>query len=72
MDVLIDIYSANGQLINRLNEKLYSVGSTIDPVRWDLTDAAGRKVNRGIYFYKVRITQDGKVSDGKAQKLIVN
>ncbi|MFB6342573.1 type IX secretion system sortase PorU [Saccharicrinis sp. FJH62] len=72
LDIQIDIFSTNGQLINTLSQIAYSADNTSNPLNWDLTDMSGRKVNRGIYFYRVRISQNGKESLGAAQKLIVN
>lgn len=72
LDVSIHIYASDGKSINRLDEKLYSVGNRIEPINWDLTDATGRKVNKGLYFYRIVIKTDGRTSSGKAQKLIVN
>ncbi|MFB6319180.1 type IX secretion system sortase PorU [Saccharicrinis sp. FJH54] len=72
LDIRIDIYSSNGQLINTLNQIAYSSDNTANPFYWDLKDMSGRKVNRGIYFYRVRITSNGKESLGSAQKLVVN
>ena len=72
LNIEIEIFSTNGQLINTLSQIAYSADNTANPLYWDLMDMSGRKVNRGIYFYRVRITSNGKESLGSAQKLIVN
>lgn len=44
---------------------------TSTPVVWDLTDNAGRRVNRGIYLYRATITTDGERFDTASKKIAV-
>ncbi len=41
------------------------------PVSWDLTDMAGRRINRGIYLYRARITADGKSYETATRRIAV-
>lgn len=41
------------------------------PVKWDLTDNVGRRVQRGIYIYRASIKSDGQESDTISHKLAV-
>lgn len=41
------------------------------PITWDLCDQAGRRVNRGIYLYKVAISTDGQQFESQTKKIAV-
>lgn len=41
------------------------------PITWDLCDLAGRRVNRGIYLYKVAISTDGEQFESQTKKIAV-
>ena len=41
------------------------------PITWDLTDMAGRRVQRGIYLYRAYISTDGKQEASKSRKIAV-
>lgn len=44
---------------------------TSAPVVWDLTDSAGRRVDRGIYLYRATITTDSEQFDTASKKIAV-
>ena len=44
---------------------------TSSPVTWDLTDMAGRRVQRGIYLYRATITVDGQTHDTGSRRIAV-
>lgn len=41
------------------------------PMTWDLTDRAGRRVNRGIYIYRASVTTDGEQHTSESRRLAV-
>ena len=41
------------------------------PITWDLTDAAGRRVPRGIYLYRAYLSTDGVQEASKSKKIAV-
>lgn len=48
------IYNIKGQLIAKLNGNNADVGKNgLRTVAWDCTDSSGRKVENGVYFYKL-------------------
>lgn len=66
------------QVFNMLGQPLWSSASTgvsdmsvSAPVTWDLTDYAGRRVNRGIYLYRATITVDGETFDTGSRRIAV-
>jgi hypothetical protein len=50
-DVSLKVYNAMGQLVQTLEDKRFEPGRY--QVRWDGTNADGRKVSSGVYFYKM-------------------
>lgn len=41
------------------------------PITWDLTDASGRRVQRGIYLYRASISTDGVQEATKSKRIAV-
>ncbi len=41
------------------------------PIKWDLRDNAGHRVNRGIYLYRATMTTDGKEFSSKTKRIAV-
>lgn len=44
---------------------------TTVPISWDLADAAGRRVGRGIYLYRATITTDGNTYETASKRIAV-
>lgn len=71
LSVTVSIYNLNGRKIWETTSKGRSDMFLSTPVTWDLTDEAGRKVNRGIYIYRATITADGTQFDTGTRKIAV-
>ena len=41
-------------------------------VPWNLTTGSGFPLGSGIYFYRARVSCDGKQSASKSEKIIIN
>ncbi len=52
VDVRLEIYDISGRLVGRLADGLQPKGW--QTVRWEGTDAGGRPVASGVYFYRLR------------------
>jgi len=63
--VKINIYDASGRMVKTVLDKMKSAGSYI--VSWDGTDAGGRAVASGVYFYSIRA---GEFTDKKKMILL--
>jgi len=71
--------TVNIQVFNLLGRQVWStsVNGMSDtlrsfPVRWDLTDNAGRRVQRGIYLYRASVTTaDGQTSSTETRRIAV-
>jgi hypothetical protein len=73
LEIQINIYSISGRLVKTLENQKFSAGSKIDDIFWDGTDEIGGKLERGLYFYKIKISsQEFKLSrESDFQKLVI-
>lgn len=69
--VTIEVYDLMGRRVWETTQSARSDMYTSTPVIWDLTDAGGRRVPRGIYIYRATITTDGVKEATKSKKLAV-
>ena len=70
MDVKLDIFDTSGRHLWTHSEN----GVPTDQVftlNWDLTTNEGRRLNTGLYLYRISISSDGSDYSSKAQKLII-
>ena len=70
VDVALDIFDLSGRLLWTYEESGVSTSSayTID---WDLTTDEGRRLQTGVYLYRVRLASDGSNMASKAKKLVI-
>lgn len=69
--VTLEVFNLMGQLMWSTQQTGRSEMFTSFPITWDLTDNAGRRVQRGIYVYKAGISTDGTQESTKAKKIAV-
>ncbi len=70
MDVEIEIFDMSGRLLWQHAETGVSTGDTYT-VDWDLTVDGGRRLQTGVYLYRVLVSTDGSTQASKAKKLII-
>lgn len=70
MDVVLDIFDTSGRHLWSHSESGVST-DRIYTVNWDLTVDGGRRLQTGVYLYRVSISCDGSREVSKAKKLIV-
>lgn len=70
VDVEIDIYDTAGRQLWKHRETGVSASGTYT-VDWDLTVDGGRRLQTGVYLYKVGISTDGSKMTTKARKLVI-
>lgn len=55
VEVLIQIFSVDGQLVRTLRHYDPTRQGRIGPIYWDGTDSYGRRIARGVYFYRAKV-----------------
>jgi hypothetical protein len=69
--VTVTVYNLLGQPVWSSSVTGMSDMFTSTPVTWNLCDAAGRRVQRGIYIYKATISCDGNTYDTASKRIAV-
>lgn len=69
--VTVGVYDLMGRQIWTNTRKGMSDHDVSAPVTWDLTDGAGRRVNRGIYLYRATITTDNETFETSSRRIAV-
>ncbi len=70
IDIILDVFDISGRHLWSYGENGVPTDNsyTID---WDLTIDGGRRLQTGVYLYRVRISSDGSTYASKAKKLII-
>ena len=70
VDVVLDVFDISGRLLWTYSEGGVSLDNcyTVD---WDLSVDGGRRLQTGVYLYRLRISSDGSTYASKAKKLII-
>jgi hypothetical protein len=72
LNVSIDIYNINGQIVKNLQVEVNSYGFQSPPIEWDGKDNAGRLIETGVYVYRLIIkTQEGQRVSGSSRLVII-
>ncbi len=72
MEVSIDIYNINGQIVNSLKTDIESIGYQSPPIEWDGKDNYGRPIGSGVYVYRIVVrTIDGRRVSGSSRLVII-
>ena len=71
LDVVLDVFDISGRhLWSHSETDVSSTGNTLT-IDWDLTVDDGRRLQTGVYLYRLRIGSEGSSYASKAKKLIV-
>lgn len=71
VDALIEVFDLNGRRVWQSSSNKATDMTAGLKVGWDLTDANGNRVPRGIYLYRATITSDSGSYATKTEKLAV-
>lgn len=67
----IYIYNMMGSIVNILTINPVNSSSIVGPIYWDGTDANGKRLSKGMYFYRARIRSKDKGEAFAQQKMII-
>lgn len=59
IDVNLTIYTQNGKLVKQISKTVNTNGTRNVQITYDGTDAAGSKIARNVYIYKIQISAAG-------------
>jgi len=69
--VMVQIYTITGKVVKSLNKVISSDGFRSDGIEWDGKDEYGDKLARGVYIYKVSVTDPTNKKTDKIEKLVI-
>jgi hypothetical protein len=71
LNVKIQIFTLAGRLIKQIEKTINSPGNRSNELSWDGKDDYGDKVGKGIYLYKLGVSQPGGKKKEKIEKLVI-
>ena len=71
LSVTVTVYDLLGHPVWSGTTRGLSDSDVSAPVVWDLTDSAGRRVNRGIYLYRASVTTDNAHYETASRRIAV-
>ncbi len=70
LDIQIRIYDLSGRQIKMLEERMVPAAYKSTPVTWDGRTDTGQQIAKGLYLYRLRVTNEKGVSNEIHSKLI--
>ena len=71
IDISIDIFTVSGKSVKNIRKSLSAKGFRSEGIEWDGKDEFGDKLAKGVYIYKVKITDGNGKSAEQFQKLVI-
>jgi hypothetical protein len=71
LKVLIQVYTISGKVVKSINKTINNEGFRFDGIEWDGKDEFGDKLARGVYIYRVSVTDGAKKKADKIEKLVI-
>lgn len=69
--VLIQVYTISGKVVKSISKTINNEGFRFDGIEWDGKDEYGDKLARGVYIYRVSVTDGAKKKADKIEKLVI-
>lgn len=70
LKITIDIFSLEGKLVKHIEDNIIPYSSRINHIRWDGTDDHGSKIMKGMYIYRLQLSDENGVNKSKTAKLV--
>ena len=70
VDMTLEIIDISGRILYRRSQTTVPSEATFT-MDWDLTIDGGRRLNTGVYLYRVMLSADGTTATSKAKKIII-
>ena len=71
LKVVIQVYTITGKVVKSITQTINNEGFRFDGIEWDGKDDFGDKLARGVYIYKVSVTDGKKKKADKIEKLVI-
>lgn len=71
LKVMIQVYTITGKIVKSINQTINNQGFRFDGIEWDGRDEFGDKLARGVYIYRVSVTDGANKKADKIEKLVI-
>ncbi len=71
LKVLIQVYTISGKVVKSIYQTINNEGFRFDGIEWDGKDEFGDKLARGVYVYRVSVTDGADKKADKIEKLVI-
>lgn len=71
INIKIEIFTVTGKLVKTITKKGFATGFRDDGIEWDGRDDYGDKLAKGVYIYRVTITDSNYKKAEKIEKLVI-
>jgi len=71
LKIKIEIFTITGKLVKTIQKDMYTTGYREDGIEWDGKDDFGDKLARGVYLYRVTISDSNNKKAEKIEKLVI-
>ena len=71
LDVDIHIYSISGKTVKTINRRIHNEGFRSSGISWDGLDDFGEQLARGVYLYKLKVTNEQGLSSSKTETMFL-
>ena len=69
LKVLINIFSVTGKLVHQIQRNIQTTGNRVSEIFWDGKDQYSEKLAKGVYIYRIIVTNSAGVRAEATQKL---
>jgi hypothetical protein len=71
LDVQVQVYTVSGRLVKTINKYITSKGFRESGIEWDGLDDFGDRLAKGVYIYRLKISNSENLSAEKTEKLVI-
>lgn len=69
LTVLVNIFSITGKLVHQIQKNIFTIGTLVNDIEWDGKDRNSEKLGRGVYIYRIIVTNSAGLKAETTQKL---
>ena len=71
LDVAIQIFNVSGKVVKSINERIHNDGFRSNGISWDGKDDFQEQLGRGVYLYKIKVTNEQGNQAEKIERLFI-
>lgn len=71
LDVRVQVYTVSGRLVKTLHKTMLTDGYRSEPISWNGLDDFGDRLARGVYVYKLSVSDNQGKSIERFEKLVI-